>query len=64
MESFAAGLRQIQNACDEAGRGAAYDGDNDGFTVCVDRHCGEGWVSRMSANRGTHGIHMYMFIYI
>lgn len=54
MESFATGLKRIQNACDEVGCKVAYYGDNYGFTVRFYRHCGEGWESGMGANGGTH----------
>lgn len=43
MESFATGLRRIQNFCDEAGVKVEYIGDLYGFTVRFHRHCGEGW---------------------
>ena len=43
MESFATGLKRIQDACDEAGCKVEYYGDNYGFTVRFYRHCGEGW---------------------
>lgn len=43
MESFATGLKRIQNACDEVGCKVAYYGDNYGFTVRFYRHCGDGW---------------------
>ncbi len=43
MESFATGLRRIQNLCDEAGVKVEYIGDLYGFTVRFHRHCGEGW---------------------
>ena len=43
MESFATGLRRIQNLCDEAGVKVEYYGDRYGFTVRFYRHCGEGW---------------------
>ena len=43
MESFATGLKRIQDACDEAGCMVEYYGDNYGFTVRFYRHCGEGW---------------------
>lgn len=43
MESFATGLRRIQNFCDEAGVKVEYIRDLYGFTVRFHRHCGEGW---------------------
>ena len=43
MESFATGLRRIQNFCDEAGVQVEYINDIYGFTVRFYRHCGEGW---------------------
>lgn len=43
MESFATGLKRIQNACDEVGCKVEYYGDDYGFTVRFYRHCGEGW---------------------
>lgn len=43
MESFATGLKRIQDACDELGCKVEYYGDNYGFTVRFYRHCGEGW---------------------
>lgn len=43
MESFATGLRRIQNFCDGAGVKVEYHGDQYGFTVRFYRHCGEGW---------------------
>ncbi|MCD7764271.1 MAG: putative DNA binding domain-containing protein [Lachnospiraceae bacterium] len=54
MESFATGLKRIQDACDEAGCKVEYYGDEYGFTVRFYRHCGEGWGTDMGAN-GTHG---------
>ncbi|MBR1390509.1 MAG: hypothetical protein IJ567_03535 [Lachnospiraceae bacterium] len=55
MESFATGLKRIQDACDELGCKVEYYGDNYGFTVRFYRHCGEGWGTSMSATDGTHG---------
>ena len=43
MESFATGLKRIQDACDQSGCKVEYYGDNYGFTVRFYRHCGEGW---------------------
>lgn len=43
MESFATGLKRIQDACDEAGCKVEYRGDNRFFIVRFYRHCGEGW---------------------
>ncbi|MCM1039592.1 MAG: putative DNA binding domain-containing protein [Ruminococcus sp.] len=43
MESFATGLKRIQDACDEVGCRVVYYGDGYGFTVRFYRHCGEGW---------------------
>jgi len=43
MESFATGLRRIQDACDKVGCKVEYYGDSYGFTVRFYRHCGEGW---------------------
>lgn len=54
MESFATGLKRIQDACDVAGCKVEYYGDDYGFTVRFYRHCGEGWGTDMGAN-GTHG---------
>ncbi|MCC8060587.1 MAG: HTH domain-containing protein [Clostridiales bacterium] len=54
MESFATGLKRIQDACDEADCKVEYYGDEYGFTVRFYRHCGEGWGTDMGAN-GTHG---------
>ena len=43
MESFATGLKRIQNSCDEAGCKVTFYGDSYSFTVRFYRHCGEGW---------------------
>lgn len=43
MESFATGLKRIQDACDEVGCKVEYYGDDYGFTVRFYRHCGDGW---------------------
>ena len=43
MESFATGLKRIQDACDASGCKVEFHGDNYGFTVRFHRHCGEGW---------------------
>ncbi|MCD7708538.1 MAG: putative DNA binding domain-containing protein [Clostridiales bacterium] len=43
MESFATGLKRIQEACDEVGCKFECNGDDRGFTVRFYRHCGEGW---------------------
>jgi ATP-dependent DNA helicase RecG len=50
MESFATGLRRIQDACDKVGCKVEYRGNDYGFTVRFHRHCGEGWGTGMSAN--------------
>ena len=58
MESFATGLKRIQDACDKVGCKVEYRGDDYGFTVRFHRHCGEGWGTGVSANvlhDGTHG---------
>lgn len=57
MESFATGLKRIQNACDEAGCKVEYYDDGYGFTVRFYRHCGEGWGLDMSARDGTRDTH-------
>ncbi|MCD8250080.1 MAG: putative DNA binding domain-containing protein, partial [Lachnospiraceae bacterium] len=49
MESFATGLKRIQDACDEAGCKVEYYGDEYGFTVRFYRHCGEGWGADVGA---------------
>ena len=49
MESFATGLRRIQNFCDGAGVKVEYYGDRYGFTVRFHRHCGEGWAEVIQA---------------
>ncbi len=43
MESFATGLKRIQDACDEAGCRVEYKATEYGFTVRFHRHCGNGW---------------------
>ncbi|MBQ6504558.1 MAG: winged helix-turn-helix transcriptional regulator [Flexilinea sp.] len=43
MESFATGLKRIQNFCNDAGVKVEFYGDRYGFTVRFYRHCGEGW---------------------
>ena len=43
MESFATGLKRIQDACDVVGCKVEYYGDDYGFTVRFYRHCGTGW---------------------
>lgn len=43
MESFATGLKRIQDACDEAGCKVEYRDDAYYFIVRFYRHCGEGW---------------------
>lgn len=55
MESFATGLKRIQNACDEAGCKVEYYGDGYGFTVRFHRHCGGKWNMGMSAKSDSHG---------
>ena len=57
MESFATGLKRIQDACDEAGCKVEYRGDAYYFVVRFYRHCGEGWGTDVSAKDGTHGTH-------
>ena len=54
MESFATGLKRIQDACDAVGCKVEYYGDEYGFTVRFHRHCGKGWKSEKSATVGTH----------
>lgn len=49
MESFATGLKRIQDACDELGCKVEYYGDNYGFTVRFYRHCGEGWQEKIKS---------------
>ena len=51
MESFATGLRRIQNFCDEAGVKVEYFGDQYGFTVRFYRHCGEDWTELEGSDR-------------
>ncbi|MCD8362905.1 MAG: putative DNA binding domain-containing protein [Lachnospiraceae bacterium] len=55
MESFATGLKRIQDACDEAGCKVEYYGDEYGFTVRFYRHCGEGWGADEGANGTQYG---------
>jgi len=43
MESFATGLKRINDACNKAGVRVEFYGDTYGFTVRFYRHCGEGW---------------------
>lgn len=43
MESFATGLKRINEACVNAGVKVEFYGDEYGFTVRFYRHCGEGW---------------------
>jgi len=43
MESFATGLKRINDACNKAGVRVEFYGDAYGFTVRFYRHCGEGW---------------------
>ena len=43
MESFATGLKRIQDSCDTAGCKVEFYGDEYGFTVRFYRHCGDGW---------------------
>ena len=61
MESFATGLKRIQNSCDEAGCKIEFHGDDYGFTVRFYRHCGEGWVEAVQGlsaiNDTQHGTH-------
>lgn len=57
MESFATGLKRIQDACDKVGCRVEFYSDDYGFTVRFYRHCGEGWGSEMSAKPGTNGTH-------
>lgn len=57
MESFATGLKRIQDACDKVGCKVEYRGDDYGFTVGFHRHCGEGWGTGVSANVPHSGTH-------
>ena len=43
MESFATGLKRIQDSCDKAGVKVEYKADQNNFVVIFYRHCGEGW---------------------
>lgn len=43
MESFATGLKRIQDVCDKNGCKVEYYGDEYGFTVRFYRHSGAGW---------------------
>ena len=43
MESFATGLKRINEACKNAGVKVEFYGDEYGFTVRFYRHCGEVW---------------------
>lgn len=43
MESFATGLKRIQDLCDKAGCKTAFFNDGYGFTVRFYRHSGKGW---------------------
>ena len=54
MESFATGLKRIQDACDELGCKVEYYGDNYGFTVRFYRHCGEGWQKNTKSKAPKH----------
>jgi hypothetical protein len=57
MESFAAGLKRIQDTCDKVGCKVKYRGDDYGFTARFHRHCGEGWGTDVSANVSHDGTH-------
>lgn len=43
MESFATGLKRIQDSCDKAGVKVEYRADQNNFVVIFYRHCGDGW---------------------
>lgn len=43
MESFATGLKRIQDSCDKAGVKVDYKADQNNFVVIFYRHCGKGW---------------------
>ena len=49
-ESFATGLKRIQDACDDAGCKVEYKATDYGFTVRFHRHCGSGWGTNISDN--------------
>lgn len=49
MESFATGLKRINEACEPAGVKYEFIKEPNGFTVRFHRHCGEGWNSSESA---------------
>lgn len=48
MESFATGLKRIQEACNEISCKVEYYIDDYGFTVRFYRHCGEKWNTKSS----------------
>ena len=43
MESFATGLKNVKDLCNEAGVSFSFEKSIYGFTVIFYRHCGEGW---------------------
>lgn len=43
MESFATGLKMINEECDKAGVKFEFSREPYGFTVRFHRHCGEAW---------------------
>ncbi len=50
MESFATGLKRIQDACDKAGCEVEYKSQAYGFTVRFHRHCGDIWCTSNTEN--------------
>ncbi len=50
MESFATGLKRIQNSCDKAGCKVEYKSGEYGFTVRFLRHSGSGWDTNIPEN--------------
>lgn len=54
MESFATGLKRINDACTQSGVKVEFYGDEYGFMVRFYRHCGEAWSDATAPNVPKH----------